>query len=130
MILLVLKLTDFVFLLQVYQNSSSREGLWSHSSVSNVPVGGEFSNLSKRKRCAYCIYETASTECLRRHIRFKHTKERPFQCSICNKSFATKYDLRSHVRIHTGEKPYKCFYCSQTFAQSSNRSTHMKSKHM
>ncbi|RXG68526.1 Zinc finger protein [Armadillidium vulgare] len=79
--------------------------------------------------CPYCSYENKSMSHLKRHIRFRHTGEKPYNCTICPKSFATKSDLNVHMRVHTGERPYKCTICSKTFTQSCSRSLHMRTVH-
>uniref|UniRef100_A0A8C6WFR0 C2H2-type domain-containing protein n=1 Tax=Neogobius melanostomus TaxID=47308 RepID=A0A8C6WFR0_9GOBI len=37
------------------------------------------------------------------------------QCFVCNKRFGTKQNLQSHIRIHTGERPFSCSICNKTF---------------
>jgi hypothetical protein len=37
------------------------------------------------------------------------------RCSLCTKSYKSKYDLQKHVRGHTGEACYTCGQCSETF---------------
>ncbi|ORZ25643.1 hypothetical protein BCR42DRAFT_286719, partial [Absidia repens] len=43
---------------------------------------------------------------------------RPYQCHICNRSFARKHDLQRHIRVHTGDKPYACLCCKKSFART------------
>ncbi|RXG53715.1 hypothetical protein Avbf_15399 [Armadillidium vulgare] len=38
---------------------------------------------------------------LKSHIRFKHTKEKPFQCPVCSKRFSINAKLIIHMQIHT-----------------------------
>ncbi|OUM70628.1 hypothetical protein PIROE2DRAFT_30688, partial [Piromyces sp. E2] len=47
-------------------------------------------------------------------------------CSICNKVFNRKYDLRRHVRLHTNNTPYKCKACGQGFARSDYLKNHIR----
>ncbi|KAL7644840.1 UNVERIFIED_CONTAM: hypothetical protein RMT77_004657 [Armadillidium vulgare] len=67
--------------------------------------------------CSYCPYRMIYETTLKSHIRFKHTKEKPFQCPVCSKRFSSKTNFNIHVRIHTGEKPYQCDKCNRRFSQ-------------
>jgi uncharacterized Zn-finger protein len=52
---------------------------------------------------------------LKRH-NLTHTKERPYQCRFCTKTYTDFGGRQNHERSHTGERPYKCKECGQSFA--------------
>jgi len=48
-------------------------------------------------------------------------------CEICCKTYASKYCLHNHMRdIHTKEKPYKCEACNKTFTVNSKLVIHRR----
>ena len=51
---------------------------------------------------------------LEKHIQ-SHTKEKSYQCSLCNKAYTTKVNLEIHQRTHSGERPYPCSQCDKSF---------------
>ncbi|NXS93843.1 ZSC20 protein, partial [Jacana jacana] len=44
-----------------------------------------------------------------------HTRERPYQCMDCGKSFHLTSTLSPHRKTHAGGKPYLCLACGKTF---------------
>ena len=53
-----------------------------------------------------------------------HSEERPFACTLCNKSYKTKIMLNIHMRTHTKEKPFMCDVCGQSFALQTTLTYH------
>ena len=57
------------------------------------------------------------------------TKEKPYQCRYCIKSFA-RLDVRTtHERTHTKEKPCQCNYCNKCFSTVRSEKQAMREEH-
>jgi len=50
--------------------------------------------------CDLCGYRTKGKAALDRHIRGRHTDERPFMCPDCGKDFKSKSSLDAHGGVH------------------------------
>ncbi|XP_055699887.1 uncharacterized protein LOC129799738 isoform X2 [Phlebotomus papatasi] len=56
-----------------------------------------------------------------------HTEQVNFECSICNKSFSTKWNLKMHKWIHASRTamPFKCSICPKAFIRQSDLQDHI-----
>lgn len=102
--------------------------------------------------CKYCSQSFTSAVEVSEHMKNNHSKEKPFTCNtcgktftmqvvylkhvkrheslflcnVCGKTFASKQCLKRHVRIHTGEKPYLCQFCNTYFRTSAHLVEHVR----
>lgn len=63
------------------------------------------------------LYSLTVTGNLKTHIRSVHTKEKPFSCPVCGKSFSQKGNMQTHVRTHNKDDRFPCNLCGKTFSQ-------------
>ncbi|TRY64712.1 hypothetical protein DNTS_022755, partial [Danionella cerebrum] len=66
--------------------------------------------------CQQCGKSYNLQQSYKRHLRV-HTGEEPYTCQLCGKSFRWQQSYTRHIRVHTGEKPYSCPQCGKRFSQ-------------
>ena len=53
------------------------------------------------------------------HVKTVHSKIKSFVCVQCYKKIAQSGNLTIKIRTHTNDKPYNCSFCDKNFATSS-----------
>ncbi|KAK3098568.1 hypothetical protein FSP39_020737, partial [Pinctada imbricata] len=81
-------------------------------------------------KCEFCDLVTVNKKDLRQHMKFhKHGPELKLFCEFC--SFVTDCEsrLRRHMLTHTRERPFQCGLCEYRASQKEHVLRHMKSQH-
>lgn len=73
-----------------------------------------------------CHKSYASKFNLRRHVRNKHQKIKIIRCHKCKRTFSSNQNLKEHMNIHLGIRPFECSVCGKEFRQSSQLSIHRR----
>lgn len=83
--------------------------------------------------CEICLKVFSFKSAKERHLKVVHYNVKSHQCSNCERSFGTKYDLRNHFDHHHKEDNtpgrYHCEKCDKDFLSSSALSRHQKGVH-
>ena len=89
-------------------------------------------------QCKFCETVFPSKIELRKHTSTcekKESKVKPDQvalhvCNICNKDFASPYNVRRHQLTHSDDRPFACQFCNKSFKEKSSLTKHVKRVHV
>lgn len=76
-------------------------------------------------QCNICQKCFASSSLLSEHKQ-SHNNLRPYVCDVCGKAFNRQKALYHHKPLHLPEKKFKCRLCGQAFAQAAGLAGHMR----
>lgn len=76
--------------------------------------------------CPYCKKKYIKSS-LKMHMEQHKITRQVYECTICNKSLTTKWNLKQHKWIHASRssKPFKCSMCTKAFIRESEYISHM-----
>lgn len=76
--------------------------------------------------CPYCKKKYIKSS-LKMHMEQHKTSRTTYECTICNKTLTTKWNLKQHKWIHASRssKPFKCSMCTKAFIRESEYISHM-----
>ncbi|XP_013419016.1 uncharacterized protein LOC106179796 [Lingula anatina] len=81
---------------------------------------------TKPFQCSMCEKTFTAKTTVERHIRCVHNGVRPYQCVCCDKYFSDLGSLKQHNLTHTGERPHQCSVCHKKFNNKPNMHRHMR----
>lgn len=76
--------------------------------------------------CPYCKKKYIKSS-LKVHMEQHRTSKTTYECTICNKTLTTRWNLKMHQWIHKSRqsKPFKCSLCTKAFIRETEYTSHM-----
>ncbi|XP_055910435.1 zinc finger protein 546-like [Eupeodes corollae] len=79
----------------------------------------------KEYHCSICPKQFTTKKSLDVHV-FTHNRDLGrFVCKHCDKRFPSRADLTVHERFHTGDYPFQCELCDKSYAVKSHYNYHL-----
>jgi len=76
------------------------------------------------RKCKHCSKHFKGRTKLLQHINAEHAELRPYQCTMCDKSYPNQHQLDGHVATHAGIKPFQCKICDARFPNRTRLKNH------
>ena len=85
-------------------------------------------HIASRYKCNICNTELANRFCAEDHKKKNHSViSKTLECKLCEKKFHQSHELKKHhLRVHTKQRPYKCQVCNKSFTHSSHLAVHKR----
>ncbi|KAL8604662.1 hypothetical protein ACOMHN_013442 [Nucella lapillus] len=82
-------------------------------------------------QCEICGVHLKSAKSLKHHIAAIHRNDRPYKCSLCEKSFVFKTKLNCHMKYNHAEggRLFHCDKCGHRFIDPKGLKSHQRSVH-
>ena len=91
---------------------------------------GSFESQALKKIiCEKCDAPFEHKQHLEHHMNKVHLNVKPYECNLCEESFLTKNQLKTHLKKSHNVKPYKCNFCQKAFFIKAKLKTHLKRSH-
>ena len=106
-------------------------------------IGAKIVSKSLKNKCKITVkakkYERPKTECTICHKLIRnnyfhdhlstHSKNKPYSCQICSKSFSSRANMERHMCLHTGVYPFSCQVCGKKFTRKDRFVNHLRFVH-
>ena len=79
--------------------------------------------------CKVCNKSLTSKHALVLHEKTQHEGVRSFQCAVCGKYLGRPSNLRRHMLTHTSDRPYACSMCEKTYRDNFDLRLHRSRVH-
>ncbi|KAB7501648.1 Zinc finger protein, partial [Armadillidium nasatum] len=124
---LPLVLSDFTSIVnqRFFSTTNTNSTTTTSNSTSTSTTATTSRVMDRSHQCPFCLFKSQYKHVIVRHIKFKHTGERPHGCPMCNSRFVSASDLQRHLYTHTGENTFSCLYCSRKFKNKSSLKIHV-----